>query len=220
MAQEPAATPPTAARLDYRYAALAKADLDPDPVAQFNRWLAAAAAVLTEPNAMALATVGEDGRPAARMVLLRAAAAAGFDFYTNQQSRKGRELAAAPWAALVFHWPPLQRQVRVEGPVTTVPPEEADSYFALRPRESQLGAWASPQSETVPDRAWLEARLAEAEQRFRGAPVSRPAHWGGYRLRPEAIEFWQGRPGRLHDRLRYRRDPQADGGWLIERLAP
>lgn len=220
MAQDPAATPPTAARLDYRHAALAKADLDPDPLAQFNRWLIAAAATLEEPNAMALATVGADGRPAARMVLLRAAAATGFDFYTNEQSRKGRELAATPWAALVFHWPPLQRQVRVEGPVTPVPPEEADGYFALRPRESQLGAWASPQSETVPDRAWLEARLAEAAHRFRGAPVPRPAHWGGYRLRPEAIEFWQGRPGRLHDRLRYRRDPQAGGGWLIERLAP
>jgi len=215
-----AAQAPTAARLDYRRATLAMADLDPDPIVQFNRWLAEAAAVLEEPNAMTLATAGADGRPSARMVLLRAAAPAGFDFYSNHRSRKGLELAERPWAALVFHWPPLQRQVRVEGPVVLVPDEEADRYFAQRPRESQLGAWASPQSQAVPDRAWLEGRLADTAHRFQDAAVPRPPHWGGYRLRPEAIEFWQGRPGRLHDRLRYRQDPPASGGWRIERLAP
>ena len=217
---DPGTPPPIAARLDYRRATLAEVDLDPDPVIQFNRWLADAAQVLDEANAMTLATVGPDGLPAARMVLLRAANATGFDFYTNQQSRKGADLAATPWAALVFHWPSLQRQVRVEGPVAPVPTEEADRYFALRPRESQLGAWASPQSQAIPERAWLEARLAEAERRYQGVAVPRPPHWGGYRLRPLAIEFWQGRPGRLHDRLCYRRPPEADGGWLTERLAP
>lgn len=220
-APDPAeAPPPTAARLDYQRAALAMADLDLDPIVQFNRWLAEVATLLEEPNAMTLATAGADGRPSARMVLLRAAARTGFDFYSNHESRKGRELAERPWAALVFHWPPLQRQVRVEGPVALVPAAEADGYFALRPRQSQLGAWASPQSQAVPDRAWLEARLAEAERRFQDAPVPRPPHWGGYRLQPAAIEFWQGRPGRLHDRLRYTSDPQAPGGWRIERLAP
>ncbi|HQZ72367.1 MAG TPA: pyridoxamine 5'-phosphate oxidase [Anaerolineae bacterium] len=215
-----AAQPATGTRLDYRRAALSETDVDQDPITQFNRWLAEAATVLEEPNAMTLATVGTDGRPAARMVLLRAAALKGFDFYTNRQSRKAADLAAAPWAALVFHWPPLQRQVRVEGPVTPVPEEEADGYFALRPRESQLGAWVSPQSQVIPDRAWLETRLEEATRRFQGAPIPRPPHWGGYRLRPQAIEFWQGRPGRVHDRLRYRQAPESAGGWLMERLAP
>src|SRR5262249_25122960 len=153
------------------------------------------------PTAMTLATTGRGGRPRARMVLLKAAGPRGFTFYTNLASAKARELARRPHAALVLWWPALSRQVRIEGTVAELAAREADVYFALRPRAAQLGAWASPQSRVLASRAVLERSLARAEARFRGRPVPRPAHWGGYRLAPRAIEFWQGRPGRLHDRL-------------------
>lgn len=205
-------------RLDYRQGELRRGQLDGDPLRQFRRWLAEAAALLEEPNAMTLATVGQDGRPSARTVLLREASAEGFSFYTNTASRKGRDLAACPQAALLFLWPPLQRQVRVEGTVAALPDAEADAYFAARPRESQLGAWASPQSQAIPDRDFLDQRLAEAAARFAAGGVPRPPHWGGYRLRPQSYEFWQGRPSRLHDRFRY--TPSTEGGWTVERLAP
>jgi pyridoxamine 5'-phosphate oxidase len=168
---------------------------------------------------MTLATVGDDGRPSARIVLLRAADARGLTFYTNYASRKGRELDARPDAALLFFWPQLERQVRVEGRVGRGDADDADAYFAERPRASQVGAWASPQSEPIPDRAWLERAFEEQQHRFgaAGAAVPRPPHWGGYTLAPDLFEFWQGRASRLHDRIVYRR---AGDAWTIGRLAP
>lgn len=204
---------------DYRGGALIEADADPDPLAQFTRWWREAeAAGEPEAAAMTLATVGADGAPGARIVYLRGADARGFAFFTNGESRKGRELAADPRAALCFLWPRLHRQVRVEGRVAAQSPAESDAYFAARPRGSQLGAWASPQSEPLRDRAELEARYAAVAARFSGA-VPRPPHWGGYRLLPHALEFWQGRESRLHDRLRYEREP-GSGAWRRSRLAP
>ena len=198
---------------------LSEADLAPDPFAQFQAWFdTALAAGLPEPNAMTLATATPDGRPSARMVLIKGVDPRGFVFYTNYESRKGRELEANPWAALVFYWPELERQIRIEGRVERVAAEESDAYFASRPLGSRLGAWASPQSQVIPGRDVLEARLRDLEARFASGDVPRPPHWGGYRVVPEAVEFWQGRPSRLHDRLRYTR--QADGRWAIERLAP
>ncbi len=198
---------------------LSEADLAPDPFAQFQAWFdTALAAGLPEPNAMTLATATPDGRPSARMVLIKGVDSRGFVFYTNYESRKGRELEANPWAALVFYWPELERQIRIEGRVERVAAEESDAYFASRPLGSRLGAWASPQSQVIPGRDVLEARLRDLEARFASGDVPRPPHWGGYRVVPEAVEFWQGRPSRLHDRLRYTR--QADGRWAIERLAP
>jgi pyridoxamine 5'-phosphate oxidase len=172
---------------------------------------------LLEPNAMTLATVDAAGQPAARTVLLKAIDPRGLTFYTNLDSRKARELAANPKAALLFWWPPHARQVRFEGTIEAVDEAEADAYFATRPRGSQLGAWASAQSSVIADRAALEAAEQEIAERFAGGPVPRPPFWGGYRLTPERVEFWQGRTNRLHDRLRYTR--LADG-WQIERLAP
>lgn len=198
---------------------LREADVDPDPFRQFRAWFAeAAAAGVPQPEAMTLATATPDGRPSARVVLLRGADTRGFTFFTNYDSRKGDELSANPRAALVLFWKGPQRQVRVEGRVEVVTAEESDAYFGGRPRGSQLGAWASPQSRVVPGRDVLERNLAEAAARYEGQPVPRPPHWGGYRVVPEVIEFWQNRPNRLHDRLRYVRQP--DGTWRIERLAP
>jgi pyridoxamine 5'-phosphate oxidase len=198
---------------------LREQDVDPDPLAQFRAWYGdARAAGLPLAEAMTLATATADGRPSARVVLLRGCDEGGFVFYTNYDSRKGRELAANPRAALVFHWQPLERQVRVEGRVEPISAEQSDAYFRSRPRASRLGAWASPQSEVLAGRRELERRLREAAARFGEGEVPRPPYWGGYRVVPEVVEFWQGREGRLHDRLRYRRLPH--GGWAVERLAP
>lgn len=194
------------------------ADFAADPMDQFQAWFEGARAVgETEPEACALATVGEDGAPSLRMVLLRGCDARGFVFYTHYRSRKGRELAADPRAALTFYWRAVDRQVRVEGRVERVSASESDAYFAARPRDSRLGAIASPQSEPLPDRAALETRYRNAAAAHAGADVPRPDHWGGFRLVPAAVEFWQSAPHRLHDRLRYRSE---GGGWMLERLAP
>lgn len=204
--------------MDYLQHTLTESDAGDDPCALFARWLAdAEAAGLREPSAMTLATVDAAGQPSARMVLLRDFGPAGFTFYSNYHSRKGAELAANPQAALCFWWAELERQVRAEGRVVRLSAAESDAYFAGRARGSQLAATASPQSQPVPDRAWLEARLAELTNHLADQSVPRPAHWGGYRLVPAALEFWQGRLHRLHDRLRYQRVAE---GWQRERLAP
>jgi pyridoxamine 5'-phosphate oxidase len=197
---------------------LTEGELDPDPVRQFHRWIEEATlSEVAEPNAMALATATPEGRPSARIVLLRGYDERGFAFFTNYESRKGRELDANPHAGLVFHWHDLERQVRVEGRVERVSVEESDTYFQSRPAGSRLGAWASRQSEVLPDRTVLEARNRALEIQYPDGQIPRPEHWGGYRVVPAVIEFWQGRPSRLHDRLRYTR---SDRGWLVERLSP
>jgi pyridoxamine 5'-phosphate oxidase len=192
---------------------------DADPLKQFQRWFDdARAADLPLPEAMTLATATRDGRPSARLVLLKEADKRGFVFYTNYGSQKAREMDANPQAVLVFYWAQLERQVRIEGPVSRVTAAESDEYFRSRPRESQIGALASPQSEVISGRDVLQQRFEELEKFYLGREIERPAHWGGYRLQPERIEFWKGRPGRLHDRLLY--EAQADGSWTIKRLAP
>lgn len=208
----------TELRREYRQGALDESHVAADPLAQFHAWLRQAlTAEIAEPHAMTLATVDAAGQPAARIVLLRHADERGFSFFTNYLSRKGQELAGQPRAALLFYWPELERQVRIEGVVERVTVAESDAYFAARPRGSQLSAVASPQSEVIPSRAVLEERVAELDREFAGQPVPRPAHWGGYRLVPQVLEFWQGRESRLHDRIRFRR---TDQGWIRERLAP
>ena len=193
--------------------------LAPEPGAQFRAWFAdAEAAGVRLPETAVLATATAGGAPSARAVLVKAAGDDGFVFFTNYESRKGGELAENPQAALVFLWQPLGRQVRVEGTVERATAEESAAYFATRPTDSRIGAWASPQSTVIASRDELERRVAEAEERFGDGDVPRPPHWGGYRLTPETVEFWQHRDSRLHDRLRYRRD--ADGAWIVERLAP
>jgi len=211
-----------AAREDYARGGLAEADLLDDPVAMFGRWYdEAVAAGLHEPNAVVVATATPDGVPSSRIVLLKGVSADGFVFYTNLTSRKGRELAANPAVSLLFPWHPLERQVRVDGTATPLSREAVDDYFAVRPRGSQLGAWASHQSSVVPGREALAAAYDEAEGRFEGGDVPTPGEWGGYVVRPEAVEFWQGRPSRMHDRLVYRRTDSDDAsGWHTERLAP
>jgi pyridoxamine 5'-phosphate oxidase len=198
---------------------LREADMDADPFRQFRLWMdQALAAPLREPNAMTLATATPDGRPSARMVLLRGVDTRGFVFYTNSQSRKGQELAANPHVALVIYWAELDRQVRIEGRAEPISAAESDAYFRSRPHGSRLAAWASEQSRVLPSRATLDERMREVTARYPGDDVPRPPHWGGYRVVPICIEFWQNRPNRLHDRLRYER--LADGAWRIERLAP
>ena len=206
-------------RRDYGAGGLSEADAGDDPFALFHRWLAqAVAAELTDANAMILATATPDGLPSARAVLLKALDERGFTFFTNYDSRKGREMAANPRVALVFLWHQLERQVRVEGIVEVVTPAESDAYFVNRPLGSRLGAWASPQSAVIPDRGFLERTHAELMAKFADGNVPRPPNWGGYRVIPSLIEFWQGRPSRLHDRIAFTRRP--DGTWKKERLAP
>jgi pyridoxamine 5'-phosphate oxidase len=199
---------------------LHRSELHPDPLEQFRRWFDEARdAGVHEVTAMVVSTVGPDGLPSSRHVLLKGLDD-GFVFYTNRHSQKGRELAGHPQAALCFPWNQLNRQVRVAGPVELVGDVEGDEYFASRPRDSQIGAWASRQSEVLGDRAELEARYDEVEARYEGAEVPRPPHWGGYRVRPVTVEFWQGRRSRLHDRFRYTPDGSDPSGWRIDRLAP
>ena len=206
-------------RKEYAAAGLAEADLAAEPFEPFGRWFEEAKrAGLIEPNAMTLATVGPDGMPSARTVLMKGFDPQGLVFFTNYESRKAAELEASGRAALLFWWPPLERQVRFEGRVARVAAEESDAYFASRPRGSQIGAWCSPQSRVVAGRDALEAAERTFEARFAGQDVPRPPHWGGYRLAPARVEFWQGRQNRLHDRLCY--TLLEAGGWRLERLAP
>jgi pyridoxamine 5'-phosphate oxidase len=205
-------------RKEYTRAGLAESDVAADPIEQFRRWFDAALdAGLHEPNAMTVATATRDGRPSARVVLLKGFDERGLVFYTNYEGRKGREIEENPRAALLFYWGELERQVRVEGPVSRVPEEESDAYYASRPRGSRLGAWASEQSRTAEGRGVLEGRIRDLEAEYEGREVPRPPFWGGYRVGPEVVEFWQGRENRLHDRIVYRRE---DGGWEIQRLQP
>lgn len=207
-----------ALRKSYERNALDEAHAPDEPMVLFERWLRQALdAQLPEPNAMTLATVGSDGRPSTRVVLIKGYDARGIVWYTNYESRKARDLEHLPCAALQFHWVELERVVRIEGTVARTSAEESDAYYATRPLDSRLGAWASPQSRPIGSRAWLVAEAARAAARH-GLHPPRPPHWGGYRLDPDRWEFWQGRASRLHDRLLYRRD--AGGAWVRERLAP
>lgn len=207
-------------RKEYIQRSLNEQQVDPNPLTQFQIWLdQAIAAQVPEPNAMTLATATLEGSPSARIVLLKQVDPQGFVFFTNYASRKGQELAANPQAALIFWWAELERQVRVEGPITPVPTAESDAYFQSRPRGSQLGAWVSLQSQVIPHRQVLDQQLWDLKQQYQDQIIPRPSTWGGYRLRPTTIEFWQGRPNRLHDRLRYYLLLE-NSAWRIERLSP
>jgi len=206
-------------RRNYTRAGLNETEADSNPFTQFQTWFnQALTADLPEPNAMTLATATAAGKPSARIVLLKGFDEDGFVFYTNYASQKGQQLTNNPWASLVFWWGELERQVRIEGRVEKVSQAESEEYFASRPLGSRLGAWASPQSQVISSRAVLEDKIAELETKYDEETIPKPPNWGGYRLIPTEIEFWQGRPNRLHDRLRYRQ--QGDGSWLRERLAP
>lgn len=206
-------------RQEYMRHSLNESDVSPNPFIQFDAWMREAiSAELPEPHAMVLSTVNAHGFPGSRVVLLRDYGSdRGFVFYTNYNSRKGRELLGNPHASLLFFWPTLERQIRIEGNVLPVSEAESDAYFASRPRGNQLGAWASEQSESVPNRTFLEEKLSEVEARFAEKEVPRPPHWGGFRLHPHNLEFWQGRRSRLHDRIHYQLNQHS---WLIERLSP
>ncbi|HRE07233.1 MAG TPA: pyridoxamine 5'-phosphate oxidase [Opitutaceae bacterium] len=207
-------------RKDYSLAGLAEKDLARDPFRQFETWFQEAeAARIPEPNAMVLSTATKEGRPSSRIVLLKAMDGRGFVFFTNYESRKGRELEVNPVAGLLFPWIALERQVIIEGSLTRVTREESTAYFHSRPRNSQLGAWVSRQSSVVADRSALESSMKALEQKYAGVEVPIPPFWGGYRLSPDSVEFWQGRRSRLHDRLRFRRD-RANATWIVERLSP
>jgi pyridoxamine 5'-phosphate oxidase len=205
-------------RIEYGKAALDDRSVDPDPVVQFQRWLLEAeSAGVPEPNAMTLATATAGGLPSARIVLLRGVDRRGFVFFTDDRSNKGRELTDNPRAALVFFWQPIERQVRVTGAVSRIAEHDSDAYFGSRPRGSQIGAWSSEQSAVIAGREVLDRAVRTAEERYHGGPVPRPPYWGGFRVEPDQIEFWQGRPSRLHDRLRYSRVGDL---WRIDRLSP
>jgi pyridoxamine 5'-phosphate oxidase len=205
-------------RKEYTSAGLVEDDVDPDPIVQFHNWFEKVIeADLHEPNAMTLATASREGGPSARIVLLKGYDERGFVFYTNYEGRKARELEANPLCALLFYWGELERQVRVEGRASRIPGEESDAYFSSRPRGSRLGAWASEQSQPVEDRNVLEERVRALEAEYEGREIPRPPFWGGYRVEPEIVEFWQGRENRLHDRIVYRRTGE---GWKMERLQP
>jgi len=206
-------------RREYTAGGLRRADLNPNPIVQFQKWFdEALKAELVEPSAMTLATADAAGAPSSRIVLLKGAEERGFMFFTNYESRKGRELAANARAALTLFWPELEREICIAGTVSKTARADSEKYFAMRPRGSQLGAWVSKQSSVVPDRAHLETRLQEVEKQFSNRDVETPPYWGGYLLAPTRIEFWQGRPNRLHDRFQYSKQP--DGSWRIERLSP
>jgi pyridoxamine 5'-phosphate oxidase len=210
---------PTASRYEHIGQGLRRSDLDPDPIKQFSNWFTAAIEVgIRDVNAMSLATAGPDAKPSVRILLLKGFDQDGFVFFSNYESGKGKQLDANPYAAMAFYWIELDRQIRISGKVERTSREESQIYFHSRPIGSQLGAWASRQSEVLDARRVLDARMAEMAERFGDDPVPLPPHWGGYRLKPDVFEFWQGRPNRLHDRFRYTLEP--DGHWLIERLAP
>ena len=210
---------PSASRYEHARTGLRRSDLNRDPIKQFANWFTAAIeAGIRDVNAMSLATADRDARPSVRIVLLKGFDQDGFVFFTNYESTKGKQLEANPYAALGFYWIELDRQIRVSGKVERTSREESQTYFHSRPVGSQLSAWASRQSEVLDGRRVLDARMAEMTERFSDKPIPLPPHWGGYRLRPDKIEFWQGRSNRLHDRFRYTR--QADGSWQIDRLAP
>ena len=210
---------PTASRYEHAAHGLRRSDLDPNPIKQFSNWFTAAIeADIRDVNAVSLATAGPDAKPSVRVVLLKGFDQDGFVFFTNYESEKGLQLEANPYASMSFYWIELDRQIRISGKAERTSREESQTYFHSRPIGSQLGAWASRQSEVLDGRRVLDARMAEITERYGNQRIPLPPHWGGYRVKPDTIEFWQGRPNRLHDRFRYTR--QVDGNWLIERLAP
>ena len=208
-----------AIRKDYKLQSLDEKDVQPDPMKQFEKWWQdVLGSTIEEVNAMTLATANKNGRPSARIVLLKGFAKDGFIFFTNYESHKGSELLENPQASLVFFWKELERQVRIEGMAEKISGKESDAYFSSRPEGSKIGAWASPQSKVIASREIIEANVTATEKKFTGAEIQRPPHWGGYIIKPAVIEFWQGRPSRLHDRIQYSK--QENGNWKIERLAP